>query len=278
MWFRALNRLAPLGIARRGDAAVAWDAARDHVEIDPALLVRRPFASGLLYAPWTTPLIVLVAVGTASIIFDGLSQTVAFATLFGAPALGLKTLLLARRGSGWSRVRRCGSARAVSPGAIGAGMLPIAVGYLVAHYLTYLLIDGQRILVAVSDPLQDGSDLFGTAFFEPAGAWLPPGLVWTLQLARGRRRAHAGRLGGPRDRPAGPGGARPTATAPRDLRHRRIHDAGPLGDGNAARARDPAGGDDGRRSRRSRCGRSARPSSRSPSTERARRCRSVIPG
>jgi hypothetical protein len=56
------------------------------------------------------------------------------------------------------------------------------VGYLVAHYLTYLLIDGQRIVVALSDPLQQGADLFGTAFYQPSGAFLPPGLVWTVQL------------------------------------------------------------------------------------------------
>jgi hypothetical protein len=63
----------------------------------------------------------------------------------------------------------------------GAGLLPIAIGYLVAHYLTYLLYDGQRIVIAISDPLQQGSDLFGTAFFQPL-AFLPPGLVWTIQL------------------------------------------------------------------------------------------------
>jgi hypothetical protein len=71
----------------------------------------------------------------------------------------------------------------VGVNATAAGLLPIAVGYLVAHYLTYLLIDGQRIIVAVSDPFQQGWDIFGTAFFEASGAWLPPGLVWTLQLA-----------------------------------------------------------------------------------------------
>ena len=65
----------------------------------------------------------------------------------------------------------------------GAGLLPIAVGYLIAHYLTYLLIDGQRILIAISDPFQRGWDLFGTAFHQPTGAWLPPGLIWTVQLA-----------------------------------------------------------------------------------------------
>ena len=74
-------------------------------------------------------------------------------------------------------------ARTVGLGAVGAGLLPIALGYLIAHYLTYLLIDGQRILIAISDPFQQGWDLFGTAFHEPSGAWLPPGLVWTVQLA-----------------------------------------------------------------------------------------------
>ena len=73
--------------------------------------------------------------------------------------------------------------RFVGVAATGAGLLPIAVGYLVAHYLTYLLIDGQRIVIAISDPFQRGWDLFGTAFFVPDGAWLPPGLVWTVQLA-----------------------------------------------------------------------------------------------
>ena len=67
--------------------------------------------------------------------------------------------------------------------ATSAGLLPIAVGYLIAHYLTYLLIDGQRLLIAISDPIQRGWNLFGTAFHEPSSAWLPPGLIWTIQLA-----------------------------------------------------------------------------------------------
>jgi hypothetical protein len=73
--------------------------------------------------------------------------------------------------------------RVVGRDATAAGLLPIAAGYLVAHYLTYLLIDGQNIVVAISDPFQMGWDIFGTAFHEADGSWLPPGLVWTLQLA-----------------------------------------------------------------------------------------------
>ena len=40
-----------------------------------------------------------------------------------------------------------------------------------------------RIVIAISDPLQRGWDLFGTAFFEPSSSYLPPGFVWTIQLA-----------------------------------------------------------------------------------------------
>ena len=73
--------------------------------------------------------------------------------------------------------------RTVGIDATAAGLIPIATGYLFAHYLTYVLIDGQRIVIALSDPFQRGWDLIGFAFHEPSGAWLPPGLVWTLQLA-----------------------------------------------------------------------------------------------
>jgi hypothetical protein len=231
VWFRTLNRLAPLGIARRDDATAAWDAARGPVEVDPTTIVRRSFASGVVYAPWTTPVILLVAVGTASILFDGLSQTTAFASVFGAPAIGPKTLLLLAW-LGLVAGAALAVARSVSPGAIGAGLLPISVGYLAAHYLTYLLIDGQRIVIAVSDPLQNGSDLFRTASFQPGGAWLPPGLVWTLQVAAvvggHMLGAWSGHVTAQRDLAAPAGNGRNGDA--RDLRHRRIHDATPLPD------------------------------------------------
>jgi len=42
-------------------------------------------------------------------------------------------------------------------------LVPIAVAYVAAHYLTLLLFQGQSIAFLASDPLGDGSDLFGTA-------------------------------------------------------------------------------------------------------------------
>jgi len=73
--------------------------------------------------------------------------------------------------------------RQVGLAALGAGLTPIAIGYITAHYFTFLLIDGQRIVVAISDPFQQGWDLLGTAFFIPTGAWLAPAIVWIAQLS-----------------------------------------------------------------------------------------------
>jgi hypothetical protein len=165
VWFGVLGRLAPLAL------------------VDPAgHLRRRPFASGLLEGGWTTSDIVLVALGTGSILFDGLSQTTPWFSVFGAPGTLIKTFQLAGF-LGLILVAALAVSRLVGISATAAGLLPIAVGYLIAHYFTYLLIDGQRIIVAISDPLQQGANLFGTAFFEPTAAFLPPGLVWTVQLA-----------------------------------------------------------------------------------------------
>ena len=41
--------------------------------------------------------------------------------------------------------------------------MPIIVGYIVAHYLTYLVEYGQQTLIQVSDPFSNGSNWFGTA-------------------------------------------------------------------------------------------------------------------
>jgi len=166
VWFGTLNRLAPFG-APSGP--------------DERTVARRPFAAGLLEPGWTRAHVVLVAIGAASILYDGLSQTRVWFDLFGLPSLPLATIeLMGFLGLVVGLALAVG--RLVGLGAVGAGLVPIAVGYLVAHYLTYLLGDGQRIVVAISDPLQLGWDLFGTAFYEPGTDWFPPALLWTVML------------------------------------------------------------------------------------------------
>ena len=165
VWYRLLGRLAAYALVDE-DGRVR----------------RRSFASGLLEPGWSVADAALTALGVGSILFDGLSQTQPFFDVFGAPGTAQETVLL----FAWLGVLVLAAlmlTRVVGIAATGAGLLPIAVGYLIAHYLTYLLIDGQNILVAISDPFQQGWDLFGTAFHEASGSWLPPGLVWTAQLA-----------------------------------------------------------------------------------------------
>ena len=185
VWFRLLGRLAHWRLVDE-DGSVAT----------------RSFGSGLLEPGWSAADVTLVALGVSSIIFDGLSQTQAFFDLFGAPGLVGRTVLLFAF-LGIVVLLAFAVARTVGLGAIGAGLLPIALGYLIAHYLTYLLIDGQRILIAISDPFQKGWDLFGTAFHTPTGDWLPPGLVWTVQLAAVVGGHMLGRVGRPRRRRRG---------------------------------------------------------------------------
>ncbi len=52
---------------------------------------------------------------------------------------------------------------AVAFGRLAMSVLPIAFGYHIAHFLTAFLVNGQYALVAASDPLASGADLFGLA-------------------------------------------------------------------------------------------------------------------
>jgi hypothetical protein len=52
-------------------------------------------------------------------------------------------------------------------GCFALTLLPIAIAYHLAHYMTYFLLSGQYIIPAASDPFGFGWDLFGTAFYKP---------------------------------------------------------------------------------------------------------------
>ena len=149
VWFGLLGRLAPYGLeGPAGEGSAAATRVR-----------QRPRGLALVMTRcWP-----LVAIGAGSVIWDGVSQTQPWADLVGRPGLLGESLLLARvpgrlvvaRGAAWRP--------AWASAAMGAGLVPWPTGYLVAHYLGFLLVDGQRIVVAISDPLQQGWDLFGTA-------------------------------------------------------------------------------------------------------------------
>lgn len=62
-------------------------------------------------------------------------------------------------------------------------LVPIAAAYLIAHYFTLFLIQGQFIVTLISDPFGKGWDLFGTADFAPNLAIVSPETTWYVQVA-----------------------------------------------------------------------------------------------
>jgi hypothetical protein len=175
VWFGLLGRIAPFALVG------APEAGR---------VRRRPFGAGLLEPGWTAPDVALAATGVLSVLYDGLSQTQLWFDVVGLPGIVGGTVSLAIFLGGGALLalavaRLVGSApiaAAAGLAAVGAGLVPIATGYIAGHYLTSLLVDSQRIVIAISDPFQQGWDLFGTAFFTPVSSFLAPGAVWAAQL------------------------------------------------------------------------------------------------
>ena len=62
-------------------------------------------------------------------------------------------------------------------------LVPIALVYVAAHYLTFLLFEGQAFLYLASDPFGQGWDLFGTASRAIDYTYLSQTAAWYLQVA-----------------------------------------------------------------------------------------------
>ncbi|MGI8456733.1 MAG: hypothetical protein ACR2LI_01280 [Propionibacteriaceae bacterium] len=69
------------------------------------------------------------------------------------------------------------------PRAVAASVVPIAIGYAIAHYATLLIVEGQRTAILISDPLSRGWDVFGTGRLGiSSGIFDHPTLVASIQV------------------------------------------------------------------------------------------------
>lgn len=79
------------------------------------------------------------------------------------------------------------AARATASGwtdRLAASLVPIVVGYNLAHYLSLLVLEGQRTVILASDPLGLGWNVFGTAELGVnTGIFDYPQVVAVIQLA-----------------------------------------------------------------------------------------------
>ncbi|TIQ81914.1 MAG: hypothetical protein E5X44_30880, partial [Mesorhizobium sp.] len=152
-------------------------------------------------APLSLSGIAFLLLALSSVSFDGLSKTFFWLGLFGinplevpgrTAVMGIGTfglvLTFVLLAAAFILAIVLGQHLAGSPHSLrqAAGLLvwsivPIALAYHVAHYLTALLVDGQYAVAALSDPFALGWDLFGTADIRiEAGVAAGAGSAWWL--------------------------------------------------------------------------------------------------
>ena len=74
------------------------------------------------------------------------------------------------------------AARAACTRLFGVALLPLALGWFVAHGLPLLLLEGQNFILLLSDPLGRGWNLFGLHSFTPGYSIVTAGWVRWVQL------------------------------------------------------------------------------------------------
>lgn len=190
--FSLFGRFAPLGQGRQGG------------------LVLRPPAVGLLTeTPVSFTCTVFVLLILSTVTFDGYLETPAWAGLlqgllagpaaqaiteFGLnPLKTFKTLAMLVFLLGFVGVYLlCCRIMALAEAGVSASRLagsfvlplvPIAIAYHLAHYLSYLLISGQAIIPLASDPFGFGWDLFGSADYRTDIGIIGARAVWYLSVA-----------------------------------------------------------------------------------------------
>jgi hypothetical protein len=161
----------------------------------------RPFAAGLLNTGDVSPsMVVLVLVLLSTVTFDGFTATPAWANLEGAlyaalaplgearltviGTLGLLAfpLLFVLVYLGFARWMAWMGEDQLTTGTVARlfvlSLVPIAIAYHLAHYFTYLLIQGQLLIRLASDPFGWGWDLLGTARYRPDIGIVGARAVW----------------------------------------------------------------------------------------------------
>ncbi|MDA0251627.1 MAG: hypothetical protein O2892_02930 [Actinomycetota bacterium] len=99
--------------------------------------------------------------------------------LFFIVAVGVSFSAAARATGGLTRIQR----RAL-PGRLAHCLIPIVVGYIFAHYLSYLVERGQETIVRLADPLARGWHLLGLDSGDVIYVLsMNPTLLWTIKVA-----------------------------------------------------------------------------------------------
>jgi hypothetical protein len=209
IWLAAYLAVMLIGAAIFGDAwlehADPFEVYSDLVaKLSPwgrdgdRLVLRSPLANLATTAP-RPGLVAVVAVLFGSTAFDSYKDTIQWlqfvddlgldATLTNTVALiafcalvGV-TFTVAAMSTGVERTGPDAVRRSALPSLLAHSVIPIIVGYMTAHYLSYLVEQGQVTLMQLSDPMIRGDNLLGTANWS-VNYWLSfhPQLLATVKV------------------------------------------------------------------------------------------------
>jgi hypothetical protein len=167
-WLRTGEGFAALFGLLAHLAPVYRDASTDKLRVRPPL-------SGLASVQPRPGMLALVLVALGSTTFDGFSRTRFWGNIIGqrigwdrtlGSTIGLLLVIgivsLAWLGATQLTARITSDAPAEMATAFLASLIPITLGYAIAHYFSLLAFDGQNFLALASDPFAKGWDLFGT--------------------------------------------------------------------------------------------------------------------
>jgi len=172
--------------------------------LDGRIRLRWPF-TGLAGAERVPGSVAFVAVMLGSVLFDGYSRTTTWQDLaarvespfvIDQPTLGELVVTLLSLGGLLTGVllvalayqAACALARWTvnAPRSLTGDFLhslvPIAFVYMLAHYFTLFVLQGQFAVPLLSDPLGRGWNLFGTAHVVPNLTVVPPNTTWYVQV------------------------------------------------------------------------------------------------
>jgi hypothetical protein len=219
--FGVLSKFGPTDICIEDRFCGSCTADKDKVESDPGEAsdrdrcdrgadsrwkwILRPPGAGLLDTEDISPsLSVFVVVMLSTVTFDGFMATPAWQRIESAlyvalPVLGdsrvaiIDTLGLLVFCVTFTAVYRLvatliahASGNRMTPDAASRAfvltLVPIAIAYLVAHYLSYFLIQGQLLIRLASDPFGFGWNVLGTAHFRPDIGVVGARFIWYTSL------------------------------------------------------------------------------------------------
>ena len=163
------------------------------------VIIRRPFSGLLDKWPDSVSLVLFIIFMLVSTSFDGLTETKQYKQIFellpsyvpsavyGVAVLIALWLLVFALYILFIALAKIGANSKLSVRklciAFSPSLIPIAIGYNVAHYFSYFVTNGQRIIKQASDPFDAGWNLIGTAGYKADASVLSTYATWYVQVA-----------------------------------------------------------------------------------------------